>query len=160
MALIFDDGKDFYGTLDYGYEAGWHWSKNRGSYWNGRDFFWTHWEVKSGNVCQVRWHVEAPSATVEATLNQIKQEMVTDFLAPRFQNLIEQNGLEYLKGTRAQLHHIEKNRCTEPFRVQLLATQNSGSAQGSMKIVNALMREPINNVLQRYKSRLDEHFNN
>ena len=160
MKLTFNDGKDFRGTFDYAYETDWHWSKNRGSYWSTRDFFWTHWEVKSGNVCQVRWHVEAPSATNDAILNEIKQEMIADFLAPQFQNLVEQNGFEYLKGTRLQPNCAGKNRCTEVFRIELPAAQDRGTARDNIEVVNEFMREPINSVLQRYKTRLNKHFGN
>lgn len=156
--LILDDGKDFRGTFDFGYEAGWHWSKNRGSYWTTRDFFWSHWEVKNGNISQVRWHVESPSATNDATLNQIKQAMIADFLTPLFQNIIEKNGLGFTKGMRTNSHFIECNRCTEPFRIELPPAQNRGTSRDNIEAVNKLMREAINDVLSRYKSRLEKHF--
>lgn len=156
--MIFDSGKDFRDAFDFGYEAVWHWSKNRGTYWNARDFFWTHWEVKSAKPAQVRWHVEAPSATNDATLNRIKQEMIGDFLVPHFQNLIEQHGFAYFKGTRCQPQYIETSRCSEAFRIELPAGHNRGTAQANIEVVNSLMREPVIAVLSRYKTRLEECF--
>jgi len=156
--MIFQSGSSKDGPYEFGYEQGWHWSKNGGSYDNSRDFFWIHWEINEAKPNRVKLHIECPNAMVEPELNEIKQEMAQAFLSPQFKNLIEQSGYTYIPGRQIRPEHIRRNKGTQPFRIELTEHQCQSSRQANIEMVNAVMGQAIGEIVKRFTSQLNRHF--
>lgn len=146
------------GPLVYGYEDGWHWSKNKGSYQKGKDFFWIHLEISDTAPTTVKLHVESPNVTTDPKLNSIKQEVVTQFLLPKFEKIITERGLMYKDPKRHQSSKVEKNKTTSPFHVVLTKEQDQGSHESNIEFVNNILGAEIREVVEKFKDQLDVHF--
>ncbi len=94
--MNFQSGSSKSGPYEFGYEQGWHWSLNEGSYDRGRDFFWVHLEISDDKPNSVKLHVESPNSIADHNLNLIKQQMVQEFLSATFKKLIEANGFTFV----------------------------------------------------------------
>ncbi len=147
------------GPYEFGYEQGWHWSRNKGSYDQGRDFFWVHLEISDDKPNSVKLHVESPNVTEDEKLNLLKQQMVQEFLSPHFKKAVEENGFSFIPGRQVNLELIKKNKCTQPFRVVLTEEQSRETHQENIEIVNAAMSQSINKVIQCFAPQLNAHFN-
>jgi len=156
--MIFKSDASIDGKLVYGYEQGWHWSRNRGGYNQSRDFFWIHWEIGDRSPYSVKLHVECPKATLDPELNAIKQEVVEEFLAARFKNIVEQSGYGYKVGNRIKPEHMEKFKCTSPFHVVLTKEQSQGTHQANIEMVNGALGGAVREVVERFEPRLKRYF--
>lgn len=156
--MKFQSGSSTDGPYEFGYEQGWHWSKNGGKYDNNRDFFWIHWEINDRNPESVKLHVECPKATLEPELNSIKQEIVESFLSAHFKNLIEQHGYTYMVGRRIKPEHVKRNKSTQPFRVLLTEKQIQSTHQANIEMINAITSKAISDVIEPFAERLNRHF--
>ena len=156
--MNFHTGSSIDGAYEFGYETGWHWSKNKGSYATGCDFFWIHWEIRNGAPNNIKFHVEAPKSTVDAELNNIKQEMVMALLSPRFNHIAEQNNFHFKLGNRIKPEHLEKNKSTQVFQILLTDEQQLETHQANIILINDLMREALNEVIRQFNTRLIAHF--
>jgi hypothetical protein len=156
--VIFYSGASTDGPYDFGYEEGWHWSKNRGSYDRGRDFFWVHWEISDGSPHSVKLHVECPNAATDPELNAIKQEMVQAFLSPTFKNILEQQGYTYIIGRRIKPEHIERFKSTQAFRVMLTDEQSQNDNKANIEMVNAVTNDAVRKVIKRFSTQLNSQF--
>ncbi len=89
-----------------------------------------------------------------AKLNAIKQDIVEDFLAVRFRDLIEQAGYKYKLGNRVKQEHMEKFKSTSAFHVLLNETQSKEDARANIEMVNAILRDEIQPIIERYQEQL------
>lgn len=147
------------GPYEFGYEQGWHWSKNKGSYDQGRDFFWVHWEISDDKPDSVKLHVESPNVTEDEQLNLLKQQMVQEFLSSHFKKAVEENGFSFVPGRQVSLELVKRNKSTQPFRVVLTPEQAQKTHRENIEMVNAAMSQSINEVVERFASQLDARFN-
>ena len=156
--MKFETGSSIDGPYKFGYEQGWHWSKDGGNYNNNRDFFWVHWEINDKNPESVKLHIECPKAEIEPELNSIKQEIVEAFLSARFKNLIEQHGYKYIIGRQIKPEHIKRNKGTQAFRISLTQQQRQSTHHENIEIINAITGEFVREVVGRFTAQLNRHF--
>ncbi len=155
--MIFTSDASIDGELVYGH-GGWHWSKNKGRYQNGRDFFWIHWEISERAPDTVKLHVESPNADTDSALNAIKREVVQEFLSARFKNAIERQGYAYKPGNRIKPEHMERYKCTAPFHVVLSAEQQQTTDEQNIELVNAIVADELSAVIYQLRPQLAKHF--
>lgn len=146
------------GKLVYGYEDGWHQSKNKGGYNQSRDFFWVHWEIGDRAPNCVKLHVECPNVTTDPDLNAIKHEIVQEFLSTQIKNIVEQSGFIYKMGNRVKPEPMKKFKCTSPFHVILTKEQSQNNHQANIQLVNRVLGEAVSEVVQRFEPQLNHHF--
>lgn len=156
--MQFQNGSSISGPYEFGYEEGWHWSKNGGNYNSGRDFFSVHWEISDHKPGDVKLHIESPKSNVEPKLNEIKKEMVEQFLSVRFKNLVEEKGFVYVVGRNIGSSSIEKNKSTQAFRVAVSNEQRLGSHQANIEMMNSIAGEAVREVVGRFAKQIDAHF--
>ena len=152
--MIFREDGSRDGALVYGFEKGWHWSRDKGHYHKNRDFFWVHWEISKAKPNSVKFHIECPRIEAGAKLNAIKQDIVEDFLAVRFRDLAEQAGYKYKMGNRIKKEHKEKFKSTSAFHVLLTESQSKEDDRANIEMINALLRDEIQPIIERYQERL------
>ncbi len=156
MTFKEDGSRD--GALVYGYEKGWHWTRNKGGYHQKRDFFWIHWEISATEPTIIKLHVECPKAEVDPELNAIKQEVVKSFLAPQFKKKVEESGYIYKPSTRNKSEHVERYCSTAPFHVIVTKEQEKGSPQANIEMVNEALGDDVRSVVETFRGQLNRHF--
>lgn len=156
--MKFETGSSKDGPYEFGYEQGWHWSKNGGKHANNRDFFWVHWEINDKNPESVKLHVECPKAAIEPELNGIKQQIIEALLSTRFKKLIEEHGYTYIVGRQVSPEYIRANKSTQAFRILLTEEQRQGTHQANIKMINAIINQAISEVIEPFAAQLNRHF--
>jgi len=151
-------GKLISGILTNRTAAGWAWLAPGGGYHQHQGFFEVHWEVHDTDENDVRLHVESPKQTVDTLLNDLKSEMVLAFLDNEIKASVSRLGFQYKRGRRISDGMVRRNKCTEPFRVQLSDIQSAGSPELNIEVVHAGLGPIIDGVVQRFSPRLDEYF--
>lgn len=157
--MIFESDSSKNGPYEFGYEHGWHWSKNKGSYNRGRGFFWVHWEISDDKPVSVKLHVESPNVVTDQKLNLIKQQMVQEFLSSHFKKMVEENSFSFVPGRQVRVEDVRKNKSTQPFRVVLTPEQAKKTHRENIEMVNAAMSQSLNEVIERFASQLNAYFN-
>ena len=156
--MIFESNSSIDGPYEFGYEAGWHWSRSKGSYDTGTDFFWVHWEISDSSPSHVKLHVESPNAATDLALNAIKQEVVKALIASGLQSSLKRHGYKCVVGSKAKPGFIAQHKSTQAFRIDLIEEQRQSTHQANIEMVNGVAGKFIREVLQRFATRINPHF--
>lgn len=147
------------GDLEKGFPKSWDKSRNNGNYDVGLDFFSVHWEVHIPKFASsIRLHVESPRYEKDPILNDLKQEVIAAITSSDIASVIQNRGCSYRVGSRISSSHIQKNKCTEVFRVELMDNQRRPTHREDIEKVHTQFGPAVDAVLQRFEERLREQF--
>ena len=165
--MQFRRGKSVGNDWECGAPAHWDWSKNNRDEFDSRDFFSVHWEVNypkaapSTSINFIRLHVSSPPYTNDASLNEIKRDMIEALTIPSILNAFQQRGYACQLGSRISTALVQKNRSTEPFRIVLHSSQLKATHKENLKAVHAAVGDIVDEVIERFapelNRRLDRH---
>jgi hypothetical protein len=161
--MTFTTLKSLSGLLTYGQPPQWNWTRSGGHYFAKRDFFCVHWEVhhpadSPDFAHSVRFHVESPSESNDSQLNGIKGEIIEALLSSSLEGVAVEKGFAYKKGSRTSSALIQKNQCTEAFRVTLPDAKLGATPQQNIEIVHAALGDEVERVLERFYETLNVQF--
>lgn len=147
------------GELEWGQPKEWGWWKDGGGYFMNRDFFVMHWEVHFEDANCVRLHVESPCHKDDEMLNGIKGEVVKGLLSSNLEHEIKLRDFGYRAGRQTPVSNIQRNKCTEAFRVILRSEQQLETHRENIKKVHSAIGPTVHKVLLPFIPRLNTHFN-
>jgi hypothetical protein len=149
--LFFEEDNQRNGHLWQGYQRGWNWARNGGSYKSGINFLSIHWEVHDQYPLRVKLHVESPRADIDIRLNLLKNRIIVGILSilPDIYNNLAFGKLEI----GSKLFNTTGNKSSEVFHIDLDAI-NDYTAQRIIEVVNAEIGGIINRVVLRYEQSL------
>ena len=146
------------GPFEQAYEDNWKWSKKKGSYEKGSDFFDIHWEVHDCDPFSIRLHVESPNATIDPTLNQIKEELISALSLAGFQHIASSHAYGFKEGRYILLGKIQSNKSTEPFRILITDSLPQPNHRQNLDAVHAVAGTAVDEVVKQFAPRLDSYF--
>ncbi|OOM05686.1 hypothetical protein [Clostridium saccharobutylicum] len=148
MNLIFKEDKQISGKLCKAYLENWDFSRNNGSYAKGEDFLSIHWEIAESSPDEVRFHVEAPTHSIDNELNLIKSKIIILLLSKLIEIKNRINIGELKSGSR--LTKIDINKSTEVFKIILDQKNIMSTAKENIDQVNSKVEDIINNVIEKF----------
>lgn len=142
--MFFEEDNQRNGHLWEGYQKGWNWARNGGSYKSGTNFLSIHWEVHDQYPLRVKLHVESPRADTDIRLNLLKSQIIISILSklPDINNTLAFGKIEI--GSR--LSNTTGNKSSEVFHIDLDPI-NDYTAQEVIEVVNAEIGGIINRVV-------------
>ena len=148
MNLIFKKDKQISGKLSKGYLSNWNYSRNHGSYSNGKDFLSLHWEAKADSMNKIRFHVESPKFSVDSELNLIKKKLITEILAkvPEIKRCVTVGELEL----GSMILKADLKKSTEVFKIILFQNNSFSTYEENINQVNNQIEGIINGIVAKF----------
>jgi hypothetical protein len=156
--MKYDHGELVGGKFTNGTQPRWDWTRHGGSYGQNRDFFSVHWEVQERDPSSIRLHVEAPDESADATLNQIKQQVVQALLASDIETIAKQNGFVYRPGSQISSKAMSRNKSTEAFRIVLDSAQRKPTSEEDIATVHEVFDFYVSQILDPFQEHLRQQF--
>jgi hypothetical protein len=128
------------------------------AYDKGYDFFTVHWQVNDSDSGVIRLHVEAPRFDTDATLNDIKRDVIRVIEASNVAQVVSEQGYSYVAGPKTTDDEIRRFKSTEVFRVKLDDDQRQPTPEQSIEGVHAAVGSAVRMVLERFARTLNLHF--
>lgn len=139
-----------------------HWAWPRGGtatdYMRGSGFFRIHWEVVlPDGTGQVSFHVESPTADVDAVLNELKVSMIDAVVASGARSTAESHGLGFRTINRRR-ETLAGQKLTSAFAVTLPDAWGTESPFVNMVRVHDLLGDNVERAIVAMTPLLDRRF--
>src|ERR1700738_1563334 len=131
-----------------------------------RGFFDVIWQInvpkpaqpnKPESARRVRLQVESPTYDNDPSLNNLKREVIRALLDSNLRRLVREKGYSCDEArVRTSDAQIRNSKTTTLFSVMLDRTQSKATPEENIKAVHEALRQPVDAVLQRFVSRLDQ----
>jgi hypothetical protein len=72
--------------------------------------------------------------------------------------VVQSSGYQYKRGSKVSISAIQRFKSTEPFRVVLTDAQRKSTTEQDIALVHDVIGEHVNQIVQRFTIRLNQHF--
>lgn len=129
--------------------------KYKTAYRSGKGFFTVHWEVQANSPEKVLLHVEAPVQAVDASLNDLKRQVIQALLDSDIKLEAKRNGLNIDVGQNAEnVDRIKVDKSTGIFLITLPDSLWEADVLDKMLYVDNILGLQVQDVLYQFGDRI------